>query len=141
MRYRMGVICLMLSLAAAVVRADSLPEPDQGPLLGSVGGLEFEIQRADVRTPAGTTLLGHKGQQMAVLVGCTEGHPNCTLAVTNHAIGMEVLSINGQRIDPKRGRIQQILDAFDSKTTDRTVTLEMYLFRSNIDSVPIEFQK
>jgi len=134
--HRTKLVCLSLLLSIAAARADILPEPDHGPPTGSAAGLDFAIQSVEVKFPPGYT----KTQQVAVLVGCTEGHPNCMLARSRGVIGMEVLAVDGESLRPDKGRVRQILDAFQNES-HAPVTLELDARDSNSKPVKIGFAK
>ena len=135
MRHRTKLVCLALVLAAATARADILPEPDRGPSMATAGGLDFAVQSVDVEFPTGYS----KTAQVTVLVGCTEGHRNCRLARFRNLIGMEVLSVNGEGLRPENGMVQQIVDAFESKSAGRSVTLELFSRGSGNESMKVSF--
>lgn len=134
---RMKLICLALVLTASTARGDITPEPDRGPAMATAAGLEFAVQYASVKFPPGYT----KTLQVAVLTGCTQGHPNCKLARSKNLIGMEVLTVDGAYLQPEQGMVQQIVDAFDSKSGARTVTLELFSRASNSESTKVSFAK
>ena len=136
MRHRMKLFCLVLLLAAPA-RADILPPPDQGPPAASAGDLDFAIQSVEVRFPPGYT----KSVPVVVLVGCSEGTANCTLARSKNLIGMEVQTVDGDYLRPEIGRIKQIVDAFESQSGAKTVTLELYSRGSDSQSVKVSFAK
>ena len=137
MRHRMKLACLAFMLAAATARADILPEPDRGPSMATAGGLDFAVQSVEVEFPTGYS----KTAQVAVLVGCTEGHRNCRLARFRNLIGMEVLTVDGEYLRPENGMVQQIVDAFERKGAGRTVTLELYSRGSGNESIKVSFAR
>ena len=137
MRHRIKLVCLALMLTASTARADILPEPDRGPPMASAGGLDFAIQSVEVKFPPGYT----KTLQVAVLTGCTDGHPNCELARSRNLIGMEVLTVDDQYLRPENGMVRQIVDAFERKSDARTVTLELFSRASNSESIKISFAR
>ena len=137
MRHRMKLVCLALMLAASSARGDILPEPDRGPSMAAAGGLDFAIQSVEVKFPPGYT----KTLQVAVLVGCTDGHPNCKLARSKNLIGMEVLSVDGEDLQPENGMVRQIVDAFERKSAVRTVTLELFSRGSGSESIKVSFAR
>jgi len=79
MRHRIGLPCLALMLTVSIARADILPTPDRGPPMGSAGGLDFAIQSIKVEMGPVNGPHYSKTAQIAVLVGCTDGQPNCAL--------------------------------------------------------------
>jgi len=111
--------CVALPLLLAAARADIAPIPDRGPFTLEVAGLDFSIQPVSVKYPPGYT----KTYQVAVLSGCADGHPNCTLAKQSHLIGMEVQSVNGASLN-EQSRLGTIRDAFAH--TRGLVELELY---------------
>jgi hypothetical protein len=138
MRQRATLACLALILATSSSRADILPEPDRGPPMASTAGLDFAVQSVEVKYPPGYT----KMQQVVVLTGCTDGHPNCGLARSKNLIGMEVNTVDDQYLLPENGMVQQIVDAFENKKGDRTVTLELYSRASNNnETIKVSFVK
>ena len=136
MRHSTGLVCLALMLAAVTARADILPQRDRGPPMGSAGGLDFAIQAVSVRMHGYS-----KTEQRVVLVGCTEGQPNCTLARSRHLIGIEVSTVNDRPLQPRFGMVQEILDAFARTADGRTVTLEFYSSGSNNDAIKVSFAR
>jgi hypothetical protein len=137
MRHRIMLACLALGLAAMPARGDILPEPDHGPPMASAAGLDFAVQSVEVKFPPGYT----KTQEVAVLVGCEEGHPNCRLARSKNLIGMEVLSVDDQSLRPEYGIVRQIVDAFTRKSDDRTVTLELYSRAVGGEPIKVSFAR
>jgi hypothetical protein len=133
----MKLVCLALMLATSTARGDIAPEPDRGPPMASAGGLDFAIQSVEVTFPPGYT----KTLPVVMLVGCTDGHPNCKLARSKNLIGMEVLTVDDQYLHPEIGMVQQIVDAFEGKSAAKTVTLELYLRGSNGDSIKVFFAR
>ncbi len=127
MRHVTKLTVLALVLAAASASADILPEPDAGPPIGSAAGLDFAIQSVSVKMPPGYT----KSWPVVVLTGCTEGKPNCTLARSRNLIGAEVEDVNGENLEPSKGRVQQILDAFAHNSA---VVLTLYSRESGATS-------
>jgi hypothetical protein len=119
MRHMTKLTALALVLAAASANADILPEPDAGPPMGSAAGLDFMIQDVTTTMPTGYT----KSWPVVVLTGCTEGKPNCTLARSRNLIGAEVEDVNGANLEPDKGRVRQIMDAF---AHNRSVVLTLY---------------
>ena len=138
MRHRIKLACLALVLATSTSRADILPEPDSGPPMATVAGLDFAVQSVEVRYPPGYT----KTQQVVVLTGCTDGHPNCELARSKNLIGMEVNEVDDQYLRPEIGMVQQIVDAFENKSGAKTVTLKLYSRSSdNNETIDVSFVK
>jgi hypothetical protein len=133
----MKLVCLAFMLAVSTARGDILPEPDRGPPMATVGGLDFAIQSVEVTFPAGYT----KTLQVAVLVGCTDGHRNCRLARFRNLIGMEVLTVDGEDLRPENGMVQQIVDAFERKPAARSVTLELFSRGSGNESIKVSFAR
>ena len=136
MRHRMMLLCFGLVLTAPAL-GDILPPPDQGPAAASAGGLDFAMQSRQVKMPPGY----YKSYPVVVLVGCTEGTANCTLADAKNLIGMEVDTVDGDYLRPEIGRIKQIVDAFESKSGAKTVTLELYSRDADSQSVKVSFAK
>ena len=132
---RFMLVCFAFILTAFTARADIAPEPDRGPLMASAGGLDFAIRSVVVKFPPGYT----KTLQVAVLVGCTDGHRNCKLARSRNLIGMEVLTVDGEYLRPENGRVQQIVDAFASKSAGRSITLELFSRGSGNQSMKVSF--
>jgi len=141
MRHRIAPIGLALLLAASTARADIAPEPDHGPQAGSAGGLDFAIQSFDVEMGPANGPHYHKTLQGVVLTGCTDGHPNCTLAKSRHLIGREVLTVDGHYLRPDIGRVQQIIDAFADKTAGGTIAFEFPSRAANTGPVKIVFAR
>jgi hypothetical protein len=137
MRYGMGLFGLVLALAGSAAYADLLPAPDRGPTSASAGGLDFAIQPVQVKYPGGYS----KTLQVVVLTGCVQGQPNCKLAQARNLIGMEVDSVDGASLQPEKGMIQQIVDAFTGASTARTVTLELYSRTSNAAAITVSFAR
>ena len=136
MRHSTGLVCFALMLAAGTARADILPERDRGPPMGSAGGLHFAIQAVNVRMHVYS-----KTEQRVVLVGCTDGQPNCALARSRHLVGMEVSAVNDRPLLPRFGMVQQILDAFAHAADGGTVTLELYSSGSNNPAIKVSFAR
>ena len=136
MRHSTRLVCLALMLAAGTARADILPERDRGPPMGGAGGLDFAIQAVNVRMHGYS-----KTEQRVVLVGCTDGQPNCTLARSRHLIGMEVSTVNDRPLQPRFGMVQEILDAFAPTADSQTVTLEFYSSGSNNEAIKVSFAR
>jgi hypothetical protein len=136
MRDWIRLCCLALMLAVSPARGDILPTPDRGPPMGTAGGLDFAVESVQVEMHGYS-----KTQQVAVLVGCTDGHPNCKLARARNLIGMEVQSVDGQDLRTENGMVRQIMDAFERKDTARTVILELYSRRSNSEPVKVAFAR
>jgi hypothetical protein len=136
MRHRMKLLCLVLLLTAPA-RADITPPPDQGPAAASAGGLDFAMQSRQERMPPGY----YKTFPVVVLVGCTEGTSNCTLAHAKNLIGMVVDSVDGDYLQAEIGRIKQIVDAFESQSGAKTVKLELYSRDSPGPSIWVSFAK
>jgi len=134
---RFMLVCFAFILTAFTARADIAPEPDRGPLMATAGGLDFAIQFVVVKFPPGYT----KTLQVAVLVGCTGGHPNCRLARSKNLIGMEVLTVDGEYLRPENGMVRQIVDAFEHKSDAGTVTLELFSRGSNSESIKVSFAR
>jgi hypothetical protein len=132
-----GSICAVLILTVSAARGDMPPEPDRGPPMATTAGLEFAIQSAEVRFPPGYI----KTFPVAVLIGCTDGHPNCKLAKSRNLIGMEVLTVDGEYLRPENGMVRQIVDAFDRKSATKTVTLELHPRESEGVSIKISFAR
>jgi hypothetical protein len=141
MHHRIGLVCLALMLAAAAARADILPTPDHGPPLGRAGGLDFAIQSVDVEMGPANGPHYQKTLQVAVLTGCTDGQPNCALAKSRNLIGMEVLSVDGQDLQPEKGMIRQIIGAFANQAAGQTLSLELYSHASNNQSFKVTFAR
>ena len=141
MRHRIGLPSLALMLTVSIARADILPTPDRGPPMGSAGGLDFAIQ--SIKAQLGPVNGPHysKTAQVTVLVGCTDGHPNCELVKSRHLIGMEVLTVDGQNLRSEKGMVQQIIDAFANQVTAQTVTLELLSRGSQNEPVKIAFAR
>ena len=137
MRHRITLACLAFVLAASTARADIAPEPDRGPPMATAGGLDFAVQSVVVKFPPGYT----KTLQVAMLVGCTDGHPNCRLARSKNLIGMEVLSVDGESLQPENGMVRQIVDAFERKSDARAVTLELFSRGSGSESIKVSFAR
>lgn len=138
MRHYIKSLCVaLLLLAASPALADIAPPPDQGPPSASVAGLDFAMQTGQVRMPPGY----YKTFPIVVLVGCTEGTANCKLAHAKNLIGMEVDTADGAYLRPEIGRIKQIVDAFNSKSGAKTVTLEFSPRDTNGQSVKVSFAK
>ena len=132
---RFMLVCFAFILTAFTARADIAPEPDRGPPMATAAGLDFAIQFVVVKFPPGYT----KTLQVAVLVGCTDGHRNCKLARSRNLIGMEVLTVDGEYLRPENGRVQQIVDAFASKSAGRSITLELFSRGSGNQSMKVSF--
>jgi hypothetical protein len=126
-------------LTVSIARADILPTPDRGPPMGSAGGLDFAIQSIKVEMGPVNGPHYSKTAQIAVLVGCTDGQPNCELAKSRHLIGMEVLTVDGQNLRREKGMVQQIIDAFANQATARTVTLELSSRGSQDEPIKVSF--
>jgi len=141
MRNGIGLVCSALLLASALARADLLPEPDRGPPIGSVGGLDFRIEWVDVEMGPAKGPHYKKRLQVVVLAGCAEEQPNCQLARDRNLIGMEVQSVDGQHLQPEKGMVRQILDAFTSKVEPASVTLELYSRATNTGPFKIGFSR
>jgi len=124
-----------LVLAVSAAHADILPEPDHGPPMATVAGLDFMIQSVEVKFPPGYT----KTAQTVILTGCTHGHVNCRLARSKSLIGMEVVSVDNSSLRPEHGMIQQIADAFARKKGTQKVTLELYARGSEGSPVKVAF--
>ena len=136
MRHWTGVVCLASVLAAFTASADILPAPDRGPPMGSAGGLDFAIQSVQVQMHGYS-----KTVPVVVLVGCTDGQPNCALARSRHLIGMLVQTVDGQQLQPRIGRVQQIIDAFGRQEAGRPITFVLYERGSNDQSVTVAFAR
>ncbi len=141
MRYRMELVCLALMLTASIARADILPTPDRGPPMASAGGLDFAIQSIKVEMGPVNGPHYSKTAQVAVLVGCTDGHPNCKLARSRNLIGMEVSSVDGESPRPEKGMIRQIVDAFAREAATRTVSLELFSRGSKDEPIEVSFAR
>ena len=136
MRHQIKLLCLALLLAAPAL-ADIAPPPDQGPPSASVAGLDFAMQTGRARMPPGY----YKTFPIIVLVGCTEGTANCTLAHSNNVIGMEVDTVDGDYLRPEVGRITQIVNTFKSKPGAKTVALKFSPKGSGGQTVTVSFAK
>ena len=136
MRHQIKLLCLALLLAAPAL-ADIAPPPDQGPPSASVAGLDFAMQTGRARMPPGY----YKTFPIIVLVGCTEGTANCTLAHSNNVIGMEVDTVDGDYLRPEVGRITQIVNTFKSKPGAKTVALKFSRKGSGGQTVTVSFAK
>ena len=134
---RFMLVCFAFIFTAFTARADIAPEPDRGPLMASAGGLDFAIRSVVVKFPPGYT----KTLQVAVLVGCTDGHPNCRLARSKNLIGMEVLTVDGEYLRPENGMVRQIVDAFEHKAAAGTVMLELFSRGSGNQSIKVSFAR
>lgn len=133
--------CLALLTAVSVACADIPPPPDRGPLTGSAGGLDFAIQSVEVDfAPVGGPHY-QKSERVVVLVGCTDGQPNCALARSKNLIGMEVDTVDGADLQPQKGMVQQIIDAFARQGAAPTVTLELYSRASNGTPISVAFAR
>jgi len=128
-------------LTVSIARADILPTPDRGPPMGSAGGLDFAIQSIKVEMGPVNGPHYSKTAQIAVLVGCTDGQPNCELAKSRHLIGMEVLTVDGQNLRREKGMVQQITEAFANQATARTVTLELSSRGSHDEPIKVSFAR
>lgn len=131
MSHRIGSLYVVLLLTAGTAVADILPPPDKGPRAGTAGGLNFTIESVSVEMPGGYT----KSTEVVVLTGCVDGHHNCVLARSRHVIGWEVQAVDGHGLDPTKGRITQLLDAFAAKRGGTSVALE--LWRPGPDGKPV----
>ena len=109
--------------------------------MGSAGGLDFAIQSIKVQMGPVNGPHYSKTAQVTVLVGCTDGHPNCELVKSRHLIGMEVLTVDGQNLRSEKGMVQQIIDAFANQVTAQTVTLELLSRGSQNEPVKIAFAR
>ena len=134
---RFMLVCFAFILTAFAARADIAPEPDRGPPMATAGGLDFAIQFVVVKLPPGYT----KTLQVAVLVGCTDGHPNCRLARSKNLIGMEVLAVDGEYLRPENGMVRQIVDAFEHKAAAGTVMLELFSRGPGNQSIKVSFAR
>ena len=132
-----GFSCLAALLAGSTALADIMPEPDRGPPVGSAGGLDFAIQSVQETFPGGYS----KTLQVVVLTGCKEGKPNCTLAHSRNLIGMEVDSVDGTSLQPEKGMVQQIIDAFAAQSNAKTVTLELYSRAADSAAITVAFAR
>jgi hypothetical protein len=128
-------------LVASNAHADIPPTPDRGPLTGSAGSLNFAIQPVQVEMGPENGPHYYKTQQVAVLVGCTDGQPNCILAKSKNLIGMEVATVDGQELRPENGMVRQILDAFANKSAAQTVTIELFSRLPNSKSIKVSFAR
>jgi hypothetical protein len=63
------------------------------------------------------------------------------LARSGNLIGMEVLTVDGEYLQPENGRVQQIVDAFANKSAGRSVTLELYSRGSGNESIKVSFAR
>ncbi len=136
MRHWLSLGCLALLLALSPARGDILPEPDHGPPMGSAGGLDFAVQSVRVEMHGYSKTL-----QVAVLVGCTDGEPNCKLARSKNLVGAEVRSVDGADLRPEKGMVRQIIDAFGRKDAARTVAVELYLRGAGNEPVTVSFAR
>ena len=136
MRQPVKWLCLSLLLAVPA-GADIAPPPDQGPASASAAGLDFALQSRQVRMPPGY----YKTYPVVVLTGCTEGTANCKLAHAKNLIGMEVSTVDGSFLQPQIGRVQQIVNAFTSKSGPKTVTLELYSRDTSDKPFTVSFAK
>ena len=134
-------LCFTLLLLAAAARADILPQPDRGSPVGTAGGLEFKVELVDVEMGPINGPHYKKEVQVVILAGCADDGPNCGLAREKNAIGMEVQEVDGHGLQPARGMVQQILDAFAAKTAGPTVTLTLYSTATNAGPVRIAFAR
>jgi len=137
MRHPIKLICLALMLAVSSARGDIMPQPDRGSPSVSVAGLDFAVQSVAVKFPPGYT----KTLQVAVLVGCVSGRANCEIARSRNLIGMEVLTVGGQYLRPENGMMQQIVNAFEHKSSNQTVTLELFSRTSNGPMIKVAFAR
>ncbi len=128
-------MCVVLLLMAGTAFADILPPPDKGPRAGTAAGLEFTIDSVSFEMPGGYI----KSGEVVVLTGCVDGHRNCTLARARHLIGWEVAAVDGQGLDPRKGRITQILDALAGQAGSKSVTLELWSRGRNGKPVTVSF--
>lgn len=135
MRQWIGLPCFLAVFAGSAALADITPEPDRGPPMGSAGGLDFAIQSVQSTFPGGYT----KTLQVVVLTGCEDGKPNCKLARARNLIGMEVDSVDGASLRPELGMVQQIIDAFTTKSKSGTVTLELYSRANDSAAIKVAF--
>ena len=127
MRRRVALLCLGALLVASGARSDIPPEPDRGPSSAVAGGLNFAVQSVEVRMrPDSPAHSFYRTLQVIVLVGCVDGHSNCRQARAKNLIGMEVSAVDGHDLQPRYGRIQQIVDAFENAGTTKPVTLDLF---------------
>jgi hypothetical protein len=139
---RFLVVCFAFTLAGFSARADVAPEPDHGPPIATVAGLDFAVQT--VEEEKGPVVGGRyysEPEQVVVLTGCTAGHPNCKLAKSKNLIGMEVLSVDDESLHPEIGMVRQIINNFSGKTGKRTVALELFSRGSNNESIRVSFAR
>ncbi len=136
---RFAFVGCVYILAAFAARADIAPEPDRGPPMATVSGLDFAVQSVQVEFGPQNGPHYYKTLQTVVLTGCTDGHPNCRIAKSKRLIGMEVLSIENASLQPEHGMVQQIIDAFSRSR--RTVTLELFARGSKNDPIKVTFEK
>ena len=141
MRHRKRLALLALTVMASAARGDILPEPDRGPPMGSAGGLDFVVEWAEVAWQPLNGPHYTKRQQVVVLSGCVEGHPNCQMARARNLIGMEVRTVDDASLQPEKGMVRQILDAFARGSRGRTVILELVSRNSNAEPVKVSFAK
>jgi hypothetical protein len=103
---RLAVLGLAFALAQGLGLGDERAEAAQ-PLLefinASAGGLYFLIIRRGPVAPAHPT---------AQLIGCEEGHANCTLARARGVIGERLTGCDGVGFRSDEDLKEQILDAF-----------------------------
>ena len=139
--HRMVFVCAALMLAASTARADLLPAPNRGPSAGRAGGLDFKVEWMEFEMgPVGGPYY-RKRRQIVVLSGCADGHPNCTLARSRNLLGMEVRAVDGTDLQPQKGMVQQILDAFASKSGARRVTLELVARAPKSEPIEVAFAR
>jgi hypothetical protein len=141
MRHRIVFVCFALMLTVSTVRADILPAPNRGPPMGSAGGLDFMVEWIAVERGPVNGPHYQKRQQVVVLAGCVDGQPNCKLARSRDLIGMEVRAVDGESLRPEKGMVQQIVEAFASKTAAQTVTLELYSRASKSEPINVAFAR
>ncbi|MGA7710782.1 MAG: hypothetical protein WCA81_02695 [Rhizomicrobium sp.] len=136
---RFAFVCCAFILAAFAARADIAPEPDRGPPMATVAGLDFAVQPVQVEFGPQNGPHYYKTLQAVVLTGCTDGHPNCRIAKSKRLIGMEVLSVDDASLQPEHGMVQQIIDAFSR--SKRTVILELFARGSQSEPVKVAFER
>jgi len=141
MRHWIVFVCFALMLAAATAGADITPQPDRGPPQGSAGGLNFAVEWIEVTVGPANGPRYQKRRQVVVLAGCTEGEANCQLARSRHLIGMEVHAVDGVNLQPEKGMIRQLIDAFARQTADPTVTIELFSRASQDAPIKVAFAR
>ena len=141
MRLRIELACLAFLLVVPTAYADILPTPDRGPPSGSAGGLNFAVQWVEFEMGPINGPRYSKSAQVVVLVGCVDGQPNCQLARAKNLIGMEVSTVDGKDLQPEKGMVRQIVDAFKRQAAAPTVTLELYSRPTNKGPIKVDFAR